>query len=367
MHRPKLYMVIVISAILSLLTGACVEPAPTPAPAPSPVPVPTPAPTPAPVPSPVPAPSGTLKLYVTDAPPDKEVTSIMVTVSEVRIHKAVAEQEKELEQQQSGSGNQTQEQELEEQQTQQGGGGWISIDLNDNATTFDLLEIRGIEQSLGASEITAGKYTQVRLVVDTIQVALGGGKLQDATVPSKELKLVHPFDVVAGETTGMVIDFEADKMVTVTGAGKIIVKPVVKLTVRQEKSADEKGGEKQQKETGGQEYVEVSCDDFMSIKHISREAEVNVDDLFKVALCSNPTTGFKWSEPVQISDNTVVEQAGYEFVPPEGEQLVGGAGQEIWTFKALTEGTATISMEYSRPWEGGEKEEWTFELSLVVK
>lgn len=293
----------------------------------------------------------------------------MVTVSEVQIHKAVAEQEKEREQQLSGSDNQTQEQEREgeEQQTQQGEGGWISIDLSDNATTFDLLEIRGIEQSLGASEITAGKYTQVRLVVDTIQVALGGGELQDATVPSKELKLVHPFDVVAGETTGMVIDFDADKMVTVTGAGKIMVKPVVKLTVRQEKSADEKGGEKQQKKTDGQAYVEVSYDDFTSNKHISREAEVNAGELFKVALYSNPTTGFKWSEPVQISDNTIVEQAGYEFVPPKREQVVGGGGQEIWTFKALTEGTATISMEYGQPWEGGEKTEWTFELSLVVK
>ena len=53
----------------------------------------------------------------------------------------------------------------------------------------------------------------------------------------------------AGEITAMVIDFEADKMVTVTGSGKIIVKPVVKLTVRQEKPKAQKGAAKPQKET----------------------------------------------------------------------------------------------------------------------
>ena len=45
----------------------------------------------------------------------------------------------------------------------------------------------------------------------------------------------------------------------------------------------------------------------------------------------------------------------------------GTAGQEIWTFKALRPGTSTISMDYSRPWEGGEKGEWTFKLTVVVK
>ena len=164
----------------------------------------------------------------------------MVTIAEVQVHKAVAEQEQE----QAGSDNQTQEQ--EQQQTQQGEGEWTMIDISDNATAFDLLQIKGLEQFLGASEVAAGKYTQVRLVVDTVQVALGGGELQDATVPSNELKIVRPFDVVAGEATVLILDFEADKMVTVTGSGKIIVKPVIKLTVRQEKPTGQKDDPKQE-------------------------------------------------------------------------------------------------------------------------
>jgi len=181
-------------------------------------------------------------VYVTDAPPSDEVTGIEVTVAEVKVHKALAEQE--MEQEQSGTGTQTQEQEQEqeEEQTQQGEGEWITIDLSDDAATFDLLEIKGIEQYLGTNEVEAGKYTQVRLVVDTIMVALNGGELQEAEVSSGELKIVHPFDVIDGETTTLVLDFDADRMVTVTGAGKIIVKPVIKLTVKQEKSGKESNG-----------------------------------------------------------------------------------------------------------------------------
>ena len=224
MGKPKLFLVTAIVGVLALVAGACAQPSPTPAP----------------TPSPAPASMGSLNVYVTDAPPREEVTSIMVTVSEIQVHRAGAEQEKE--QQQSGTGNQTQEEEQEQQQTQTGGGGWITIDLSDNATTFDLLEIKGIEQFIGTSEVEEGKYTQVRLVVDKVQVKLGSGDLQDATVPSKELKIVRPFDVVAGETTALVLDFDADRMVTVTGAGKIIVKPVIKLTVRQEKGGGQQNG-----------------------------------------------------------------------------------------------------------------------------
>jgi len=330
------------------------------------MPSPKPAPSPIPTPTPFPATSGTLQVYVTDAPPREHVTSIMVTVSEVKVHKASTEQEREREQEQSGSGNQTQEQERERerQQTQQGEGEWISIDLSDNATTFDLLKIKGVEQSLGASVVEAGKYTQVRLVVNKIEVALGGEELKPATVPSNELKIVHPFKVVAGEITAMVIDFDADKMVTVTGSGKIMVKPVVKLTVRQEKPKGQKGAEKPQKEIA--QTIEVSCDDFMSQKHISEDLEVSTGDLFEVILCSNPTTGFQWSESANISDQNVLQQTDHKFIPPR-VSVPGASGEEIWTFQALAPGTANVTMDYSRPWQGGEKGEWTFNLAVVVE
>jgi inhibitor of cysteine peptidase len=62
----------------------------------------------------------------------------------------------------------------------------------------------------------------------------------------------------------------------------------------------------------------------------------------------------------------VVQQTGHEFVSPEKTGLVGAPGNEVWTFKALKKGTSTVTMEYSRLWEGGEKGVWTFNLTVVV-
>jgi inhibitor of cysteine peptidase len=117
--------------------------------------------------------------------------------------------------------------------------------------------------------------------------------------------------------------------------------------------------------------VEVSCDDFYQQQHISEGVEVAVGDSFTVALCSNPSTGFQWSETAQISDETVLQQTGHEYLAPQGEAgeppATGAPGQEIWTFEALEKGTSSLAMEYSRPWEGGETGEWTFNLTVVVK
>ena len=219
--KRVLAIVIGVTLIMALgLTsiGCISEPAPEPEAPAGPAPA-----------APAAANTGTVKLLVTDAPPGENVTSIMVTIAEegVEIHKAVAEQE------QTEGGTQTQTQ----QQVQQGEGEWIKIDIAEDAGTFDLLDIKGIEQFLGETEVDAGKYTQLRLTVEKIEVALDGGKLQLANLPSGVLRFVRPFDVVAGETVEILIDFDADRSVNVTGAGKIQVKPVVKLEIKTGKQA----------------------------------------------------------------------------------------------------------------------------------
>jgi inhibitor of cysteine peptidase len=112
--------------------------------------------------------------------------------------------------------------------------------------------------------------------------------------------------------------------------------------------------------------VNVSCDDFNSQPNISKQIAVSAGNTFTVTLCSNATTGFQWSESAQISDPTVIQQISHETVAPENTGLVGAPGTEVWTFKALKKGTSTITMEYSRPWEGGETGVWTFNLSVTV-
>ncbi len=116
--------------------------------------------------------------------------------------------------------------------------------------------------------------------------------------------------------------------------------------------------------------VNVSWDDFMKKQHISKEVEVAVDGSLTIALYSCPSEGRQWSE-AQISDQTVLREVDHKYEPPPkpiGDPVPGTPGEEVWTFKALKEGTTTISMEYTHPWEGGDKEPMlTFALTVVVK
>ena len=120
---------------------------------------------------------------------------------------------------------------------------------------------------------------------------------------------------------------------------------------------------------GQKAWVEVSCDEFHDNHHIEQMLQVQPDETFEVKLCSNPTTGFQWAKEAQISDSTVLKQEDHKFIGPESEPPPppGTPGQEIWTFKALKEGSSMIFFEYSRPWEGGEKGEWTCTVNVVVK
>ena len=118
--------------------------------------------------------------------------------------------------------------------------------------------------------------------------------------------------------------------------------------------------------SAGVKAVTVSCDDFSAQPNATKQLTVVAGDSFTVTLCSNATTGYQWSESAQISDTTVVQQLSHETVAPKDTGLVGAPGAEVWTFKALKKGTSNITMGYSRPWEGGEKNTWTFTLNVTV-
>ena len=205
---------------------------------------PSPAPTPDTGEAPIPdetieltetaSPMGRIEVRVTDAPPREEVTSILVTVDEdsLEVHKAVAEQEQE----QTGEGEQNENQEQEEQQ---GGGVWLPLNMLEGADQFDLLKIRGLEEVLAVGELEAGKYTQIRISVLSVEVTFGEAEeYQEAEVTGGDLKFVRPFDVIEDETTILLLDFDAEKSVNTTGQGKVHVKPVVKLTIQQGKPHD---------------------------------------------------------------------------------------------------------------------------------
>ena len=161
---------------------------------------------------------GTIEVRVTDAPPKYTVTQIIVEISEdeeeggVQVHRADGE----------------------------GGGVWETIDILEDQNPFVLYpDLLGLEQVLAVGDVDAGKYTQIRMTVEMVEVTYsedgdGEAKTVEATIPSGELKFVRPFDVVAGGTTTLIIDFDADKSVVFAGADKVIFKPVVKLSIEHE-------------------------------------------------------------------------------------------------------------------------------------
>lgn len=112
---------------------------------------------------------------------------------------------------------------------------------------------------------------------------------------------------------------------------------------------------------GFQQKTERTIDKTFS----GKEIEVAVGDSFVVSLDSNPTTGFEWAL-AENSDEDVLQKVDSEFEAAKTD-LIGAGGKELWTFKALKEGTSTISMEYRRSWEEEIEPAETFGLTVVVQ
>lgn len=159
---------------------------------------------------------GTLRMAMTDAPSCYE--HVYVTVEKVRVHTSANA---------DGEG---------------GEAGWSEIVVAD-PKRIDLLTLtNGVLSELGTTELPAGTYSQVRLVLadndaaDPLANAVQpvGGALVPLTTPSAQqsgLKLKANFTVDEGETTDLVLDFDACKSVVKAGkSGNYILKPVVSIT-----------------------------------------------------------------------------------------------------------------------------------------
>jgi inhibitor of cysteine peptidase len=122
---------------------------------------------------------------------------------------------------------------------------------------------------------------------------------------------------------------------------------------------------------GGQEakQIELTIDDFTNEKNMVKDVELILPGSLIVTLGANPTTGYQWGD-AEISDTAVVAEASHNYVEPQSgneEPVVGAPGKDVWVFDSKAAGTATIKMSYSRPWEGGEKDEFTLTINVTVK
>ena len=152
---------------------------------------------------------GTIEIRVTDPPPPG-VSSANVTLTKVEVHIASD----------NVSGNEK---------------GWTKIFEDEDGVTFDLFEVIDKPCVLGSNNVTAGKYTQIRVYVQGVEGLTKDMEPYEADVPSGTLKFVRPFNVEGGVTTILTLDFDGDKSLVMTGKeGKFLFKPVVKLIVEYE-------------------------------------------------------------------------------------------------------------------------------------
>jgi len=159
--------------------------------------------------------TGTLNMRLTDSP-FSDAKAVLVTFSEMSAHREDAD--------------------------------WATVPFADataTGRTCDLKKLQGPIDILGSGPLTAGRYTQVRLVVASATIyfdvapdpaapactavapVLTSTNKADVTIPSGEVKLNRGFDLAADGTTTIVLDFDGDKSIRETGNGRFMMSPVI--------------------------------------------------------------------------------------------------------------------------------------------
>jgi hypothetical protein len=176
---------------------------------------------------------GKLEVRVTDAPAKEQITAINVTINSIEVHKAGAGENP------TAATSGTVEGTEQAPDQSDNAGGWITI--SNQSMSFDLLKIKDNLTSLQTVDIGTGKYTQVRLGVESVSISFAGNQAPAiATVPSGKIKFIRSFDVSPDGVTQLDFDFDAAQSVNVTGNGKVIYKPVIKLSVGKTNNPDKK-------------------------------------------------------------------------------------------------------------------------------
>jgi len=144
--------------------------------------------------------TGTLKMYLVDSPSSYD--SVIIFVSRVEVHR-------------SGDDSTS---------------GWYVI--NNTLRSFDLLQLRnGASAVLGDSILTSGDYTQIRLILTDGNYVIDNGVKHDLTVPSGTqtgIKLNHAFTIEPNTIYELMLDFNVDKSIHITGNGQYMLKPVIR-------------------------------------------------------------------------------------------------------------------------------------------
>ncbi|MFQ5996768.1 MAG: DUF4382 domain-containing protein, partial [Dehalococcoidales bacterium] len=242
---------------------------------------------------------GTIKILVTDPPPPQAVDNVTVQVAKIEVHRA-------------------------------GGpdSGWITI--VDEPRSFDLMQLVGGKMlDLGGKEVNAGTYTQVRMEITQATVIVGGVE-HDAKLPSGRLKFVRPFQVEEDGTTELLLDFDGQKSVHVTGKGRYMLKPVVKLFVPKHASPPEGKGKPEGEEAEELEFegiIKAIAGDNWTMTIDNADWTVDVSE---AEIEGEPAVGLEAEVEGTVVGDTIVASK-VEIKEAEGAEVEGaeveGAGE----------------------------------------
>lgn len=172
--------------------------------------------------------TGTLSLSITDASTTR-YKAVYVTIDEVQVNR--------------NSG------------TENGNSGWTTVAAPKQ--TYNLLKlVGGLTAVLGESELEAGAYYQIRLIIgkhaqsennilgvphpyaNYVILNDGSDTVEALKIPSgmqTGIKLVHNFQIPEDTVVELVLDFDACRSVVETGDRKYLLKPTVKVTGTEDK------------------------------------------------------------------------------------------------------------------------------------
>ena len=108
--------------------------------------------------------------------------------------------------------------------------GWYLF--KDEAQTFDLITLQNVTDILGENDLEAGKYTQIRLTVDSASITINNSNQIeefDLKIPSNKVKLIKAFWIYEDETTTLILDFDIYESIHETGKNKYIMRPTIKV------------------------------------------------------------------------------------------------------------------------------------------
>jgi len=159
----------------------------------------------------------TLIVAVKDAPKITDIGTITylgLNISEVSVHRASANQ----------TATETDEDMTATESDDSSTAGWTVV-VN-QPQTVDLMRLTNVSEVIGQKTMEAGKYTQIRLKIDSGTITVNGTEYNLA-VPSGVLKLNRGFVLKPNETLKLTLDFNVEKSIIRTGSDQYKLKPVI--------------------------------------------------------------------------------------------------------------------------------------------